>query len=211
MILGIVAASVVGLLVLSYLGNRGSASSGSSSDAFPAATYQLTVPKTLLGDGYELVKDESAETNDEAEQGDYGDGPDARYTRGILATYAGAGTDAQNGFVVGGTFGQFKNPDGERTLLLRSMRDADGMSEPNPPKTITPEGSDINLECTVLLSEDEGATSTLPVCAWGDENTAAYVTFFDAGDIAQDSESVDLDAVAQDVQKIRDEVRRPLG
>ncbi|MEV7870216.1 hypothetical protein AB0P17_29915 [Streptomyces sp. NPDC088124] len=211
LILGIVGASVVGLLVLSYLGNRGSASSGRSSDAFPAATYRLTVPKALLSDGYTLVEDGTAETNDQLEQEGYGDGPDSRYTKGILGSYTGTATDAQSGLVLAGTYGQFKNPSKERESLLSGMREADGMSEPSPPEIITPEGSDIDLHCTVMLSDDEGTTSTVPVCAWGDENTAAYVAFFGSEDATRDPESVDLDATAQKVHEIRDEVRQRIG
>ncbi|MFD5747038.1 hypothetical protein [Streptomyces sp. NPDC127033] len=211
LILGIVAASVVGLLVLSYLGNRGSASSGSSSSELPAATYQLTVPKTLLSNDYKLVSDESDETNDQAKREGYGDGPDSRYTRGILGSYTGTATDAQSGLVLAGTYGQFKNPSKERESLLRGMREGDGMSEPNPPEIITPEGADIDLQCTVMLSDDEGSTSTVPVCAWGDENTAAYVAFFGSEDATRDPESVDLAVTAQKVQEIRDEVRQRIG
>ncbi|MFJ7998102.1 hypothetical protein ACIQ7D_13285 [Streptomyces sp. NPDC096310] len=210
LILGIVAASVVGLLVLSYLGNRGSASSGSSSGDFPAASYRLTVPKTLLDDGYDLVEDSSAETNDEMKREGYGDGPDARDTRGIVGSYADTGDEAQSGLAVAGVYGRFKNPTKQRDGLFRGMREADGISEPSPPKIITLEGSDVDLQCTVLLSEDEGTTSTVPVCAWGDENTAAYVAFHDGEGVAQEPDSVDLDATARTVLKVRDDVRQPL-
>ncbi|MEV7087260.1 hypothetical protein AB0O07_15380 [Streptomyces sp. NPDC093085] len=210
----------MGLFVLSQLGNRATSSSsaGPPSDDFPAADYRLTVPKTLLDDEYALLKDESAETNEQAKQEGYGDGPGARYTQAILGTYtstdgnadADAEADTGSGLILGGTYGQFKNPAEERAILLRSMRSADGTSEPNPPKTIRPEGSDTDLTCTVLVTEDEGLTSVIPVCAWGDDNTAAYVAFF-ASEDAQDPDAIDLDAAARTVQEIRDEVRQRRG
>ncbi|MFC9427804.1 hypothetical protein [Streptomyces sp. NPDC056987] len=207
LILGIVAASVGGLLVLSYLGNRGSA----SSDDFAAAEYRLTAPKTLLNSSYELVKDGSADSNDRLKRDGYGDGPDVLNVRGILGSYTGSATDAQSGLALVGMYGQFKNPEKEREGLLRGMRQADGMSEPNPSRVITPEGAGIDLECTVLLSDDDDGTSTVPVCAWGDENTVGYVAFFTPEDSAQDADSVDLDATARNVQEIRDEVRQRIG
>ena len=91
------------------------------------------------------------------------------------------------------------------------MRKAEGITEPNPPKTITPSGSDVDMSCTVMLSTDKEGTSTVPVCAWGDDNTAAYVAFLTPASAKQDPNAVDLNAVAQQTLKVRAEVRRPIG
>lgn len=183
--------------------------------SFPAAEYRLTVPKTLLDTEYELVKDDSAATNDEMEKGGYTSGPNERNVKGAVGTYSGTSTESDGAtspkLVLSGMHGQFKDPAQSRTSLLDGMRKADGISEPNPPKTVTPPGSDLDLTCTVFLSEDQGTTSTLPVCAWGDENTAAYVAFVTPGETQQDPDSVDLDAAAKTVLKVREEVRQPIG
>lgn len=75
--LSIVGGSIVFVLLLSYFGNRGSDArdAANSAGSFPAAEYRLTVPKTLLDTEYELVKDDSAATNDEMEKGGYTSGP----------------------------------------------------------------------------------------------------------------------------------------
>jgi hypothetical protein len=67
------------------------------------------------------------------------------------------------------------------------------------------------MKCTVMLSTDEEGTSTVPVCAWGDDNTAAYVAFLTPASAKQDPGAVDLNATAQQVLQVRDEVRQPIG
>ncbi|MEV6330286.1 hypothetical protein [Streptomyces sp. NPDC051909] len=59
MILGITAAGIAGILLLSWIGNGGLRSgSGSGSDsAYPAATHRLVLPKTLLDGRYALAED----------------------------------------------------------------------------------------------------------------------------------------------------------
>ncbi|MBT2364961.1 hypothetical protein J7E88_06395 [Streptomyces sp. ISL-10] len=215
LILGIVFGSIAALLGLSYLGNRGSDAADEAAreaaNPFPAAEYRLTVPRTLLDGEYELIKDSSAEANADAERSGYGAGPDARNIKGILGSYNGTSTTGNSGLVITGMYGQFRNPAQPRDSLLDGMRKGDGMSEPEPAKTITPPGSDVDFQCTVMLSKDEDGTSTVPVCAWGDENTAAYVAFLTPASAAQDPDTVDLDAIAQQTLKVREEVRKPIN
>ncbi|MFI2368409.1 hypothetical protein [Streptomyces sp. NPDC018833] len=169
------------------------------------------MPRTLLDGEYKLIKDSSAEANAEAERSGYGAGPDARNVKAIIGSYNGTSTTGNSGLVITGMYGQFRNPAQPRDSLLDGMRKADGMSEPKPAKTITPPGSDVDLECTVMLSKDEDGTSTVPVCAWGDENTAAHVAFLTPASAAQDPDTVDLDAIAQQTLKVREEVRKPIN
>ncbi|MFF8845629.1 hypothetical protein ACF08N_23405 [Streptomyces sp. NPDC015127] len=197
-------AAGLGLYFLAYRGDD-------SSEPFPMAAYRLTVPKTLLDGEYELIKDGSSEANADAEKSGYGAGPDARNVKAVLGSYNGTSSTRQSGAVITGMYGQFRNPEQPRDSLLDGMRKGDGMSEPKPARTITPTGADVAFKCTVMLSKDTDGTSTIPVCAWGDENTAAYVAFLTPASDAQDPDSVDLDAIARQVQKIREEVRQPIG
>jgi hypothetical protein len=210
LIVGITVGALALLGVVSYIGNLGS-DSKKSPDTFPEAKYRLTVPKTLLSNKYKLIKDGSANADADAKKSGYGAGPDARNVKATLGSYTGTATDAPRGLVLTGMYGQFNDPAQARESLLNGMRKADGMSEPNPPRTITPPGSDVDLTCSVMLSKDADGTSTVPVCAWGDENTAAYVALLTPADAKQDPDSVDLNATAETVLKVREEVRQPIG
>lgn len=215
LVLGIVFGSIAAVFGLFYLGTRGDAAADraarEAADPFPAAEYRLTVPQTLLDGDYELIKDGSSEANADMEKSGHGAGPDARNIKAIRGSYNGTSTDGNSGVVLIGMYGQFRYPAQPRDSLLDGMRKADGMSEPKPARTITPPGSDVDLECTVMLSKDEDGTATIPVCAWGDENTAAYVAFLTPAAAAQDPDSVDLDAIAEQVAKVREEARQPIN
>ncbi|OEJ93291.1 hypothetical protein [Streptomyces thermolilacinus] len=210
LVVGIVAVSLAVLAGLAYLGKQ-VISGGGTARAFPAAEYRLTVPRTLLGDDYRLIKDSSKEVDAEARKGSDYSGPTWRTSSTVTGSYNGTATDGNRGLVLVGMSGQFTSPERQRDSLLKGMREADGMSEPNPSRTIRPTGSDAELECTVLRSHDASGTSTVPVCAWGDANTVAYVAFLTPADAAQDPASVDLDATARKVLEVRAEVRRPIG
>lgn len=210
LIVGITVGAMALVLALSYIGNLGS-DSERPAKTFPEAKYRLTVPKTLLANEYKLVRDGSADADAEAQKKGYGAGPDARNVKAVIGSYTGTATDAPRGLVLAGMYGQFNDPAQARDSLLDGMRKADGMDEPNPPKTITPPGSDVDMTCTVMLSTDKDGTSTVPVCAWGDDNTAAYVAFLTPASAKQDPDTVDLNATAQQALKVRGEVRRPVG
>ncbi|MEV4333324.1 hypothetical protein AB0K02_22710 [Streptomyces sp. NPDC049597] len=174
------------------------------------ATHRLTVPQTLLDGEYELIKDGSSEANTDMEKSGHGAGPDARNIKAVVGSYNGTSSTRQSGAVLTGMYGQFRNPEQPRDSLLDGMRKGDGMSEPKPARMLTPPGSDVEFRCTVMLSKDTDGTSTVPVCAWGDDNTAAYVAFLTPASDAQDPDSVDLEDIAQKTLKIREEVRQPI-
>ncbi|MFF4230988.1 hypothetical protein [Streptomyces sp. NPDC001820] len=210
LIIGITLGALALIFTLSFVGNMDS-DSERPARTFPEAKYRLTVPKTLLANEYRLVKDGSADADADAQKKGYGAGPDARNVKAVIGSYTGTATDAPRGLVLTGMYGQFNDPAQPRESLLDGMRKADGMDEPNPRKSITPPGSDVDMTCTVMLSTDEEGTSTVPVCAWGDDNTAAYIAFLAPASAKQDPDSVDLDATAEQVLKVRAEVRRPIG
>ncbi|MCP9963283.1 hypothetical protein LUX05_21420 [Streptomyces somaliensis] len=139
------------------------------------------------------------------------DEPDGRITSTVAGTYDGTAADAWHGLALVGTSGRFEDPERKRDKLLKGMREAEGVREARPPRTISPPGSDIELKCAVLLVGEAADTSTVPVCAWGDANTVAYVALSTPSGAAPDPDSVDLAATAQQVLDVRAEVRRPIG
>ncbi len=209
LIVGITLGVIAFVIALSFIGNMGSDSTSSSS--FPEATHRLTVPPALLGGEYKLIKDGSDKAESELRAEGAVDGPKYKNVKAVLGSYNGTATDAPRGVVLTGMYGQLKDPDDARDGLLRGLRKADGMREPKPPKTITPPGSDVEMTCSVMLSTDQDGTATVPVCAWGDDNTAAYVAFLNPPSAKQNPDSIDLDAIALKTLKVRNDVRRPIG
>lgn len=212
LIVGLTLAGVAAVGLLAFIGNLGSSSDAASDVAFPAALHRLTVPNELLDGEYELIKDGSADANaDMQKDRDYSRDPDLRDPKAVLGSYNGTATDTRRGLVLTGMYGRFRDPAQLRDSLLDGMRKADGMSEARPPQTVRPPGSYVDLRCAVMVSTDADGESTVPVCAWGDDNTAAYVAFLTPADAAQDPESVDLDATAQKVLQVREDTRTPIG
>lgn len=212
LIVGLTLGAVAAVGLLSFIGNLGS-DRGSAPDAvFPPAEYRLTVPKELLDGEYALIKDGSADADaDLQKDAAYSRDPDLRDPRASLGSYNGTATDARRGLVLTGLHGRFRDPAQVRDSLLDGMGKADGMSEARTPETVRPAGSDVDLRCAVMLSKDTDGTSTVPVCAWGDGNTAAYVAFLTPADAAEDPDSVDLEATARKVLQVREETRTPIG
>ncbi|MEV0781539.1 hypothetical protein AB0I52_00835 [Streptomyces sp. NPDC050423] len=54
-------------------------------------------------------------------------------------------------------------------------------------------------------------TSTIPMCAWGDGNTASFVAVVTPETALQDPEKVDLEKAALDTARVRAESRKPIG
>ncbi|MDH2392745.1 hypothetical protein QCN29_28985 [Streptomyces sp. HNM0663] len=203
------------VVFLSYLGNRGSsteaAPSKQESASFPPVKYRLAIPRTLLDGEYMLIEDNSQETDAEIGRSGSGIHPEARNVKAAAGSYNGTSKVSHSGLVVTGMYGQFKNPEQQRYGLMDGLRKAEGMSEPKPPQHITPQGSEVDFECTVMMSEDPEGTATIPVCAWGDDNTAAYVAFVTPASAEQHPESVDLDQIAQKVLEIRRDMRQQIS
>ncbi|WP_305961378.1 hypothetical protein [Streptomyces fulvorobeus] len=54
-------------------------------------------------------------------------------------------------------------------------------------------------------------TNNIPMCAWGDPNTAAMIAVVRAEDVVKDANSIDLNKVAEETAKVRSEIRKPIG
>uniref|UniRef100_UPI002F9113F3 hypothetical protein n=1 Tax=Streptomyces sp. NBC_01001 TaxID=2903713 RepID=UPI002F9113F3 len=210
MVIGIVAGSFVVLGVLGFgvrlLAGAGSLASGSG---FPEARYRLTVPKTMLDGKYELVQDLSDTEGKKALKGSYDS--KIRNPKPVVGQYNSNSPKGQGALVFSGMYGQFKDPEGARRKMLGGAADAEGATLAVPAREITPPGSGITLSCQVLTMRQGGAESTLPMCAWADENTGASVGVVTPEIVGQKPGSVDLAKVAETTLKVRAESRQPIG
>ncbi|MFG2328990.1 hypothetical protein ACGFMM_05135 [Streptomyces sp. NPDC048604] len=172
--------------------------------SFPEAKYKLTVPKTLLGD-YNLVTDSSATEGKEVEETI---DPTVRDAKAAIAQYEGENASV---LVVSGFHGRLSDPDGTRDLILEGAVEDPNTTLVVPPKDFRPAGHDVTISCQVARSKDGGVTSTLPMCAWGDGNTASFVAVVTAETAVMDPKKVDLASVAETTAKVRAEMRKPIG
>ncbi|MCM2411735.1 hypothetical protein [Streptomyces sp. RKAG290] len=80
-----------------------------------------------------------------------------------------------------------------------------------PAREFTPDGYGITVSCQVVRSKDGVLTSTIPMCAWGDDNTASFVAVVTPRTALQDPDEVDLAKAALDTARVRSESRKPIG
>ncbi|MBW5485891.1 hypothetical protein [Streptomyces bambusae] len=209
-VIGIVAASLVGLLVLGYAVTRvNDARTGAGGSGFPAAEYRLTVPNTLVGGTYKLDEDLSQTKGREAIDGSHD--PNARDLKPAVGQYTSASAADSGVLVISGMYGRLKHPEEARRKMLAGAADSEGSTVAVQPKDITPSGSGITVSCQVLTARQDGATATVPMCAWADGNTAASVAVVTAATSRQSPASVDLARLAETTLKVRAEVRQPIG
>ncbi|MFD0025343.1 hypothetical protein [Streptomyces sp. NPDC058382] len=172
---------------------------------FPEAEYRLTVPKKLLDDEYTLLKDSSATQGREIEK-TYD--PSIRDAKAVVTQY----TSSDGGtLVVSGLWGRIKGPEFTRDKILEGAAGTDGMTIAVPAREFTPDGYGITVSCQVVRSKEGALTSTIPMCAWGDDNTASFVAVVTPATALQAPEKVDLDKAALYTARVRAESRKPIG
>ncbi|NED84250.1 hypothetical protein G3I76_29670 [Streptomyces sp. SID11233] len=176
-----------------------------SGRGFPAAEYRLTVPKKLLDGEYTLLKDSSSTDGREIEE-TYD--PSIRDARAVVTQYT---SPAGGTLVVSGLWGRIKGPEFTRDKILEGATKNDGMTIAVPAREFTPEGYGITVACQVVRSKGGGLSSTLPMCAWGDGNTASFVAVVTPETASQDPGEVDLEKAALDTARVRAESRKPIG
>ncbi|MET7340874.1 hypothetical protein ACIOEZ_05150 [Streptomyces sp. NPDC087866] len=173
---------------------------------FPAAEYKLTVPKTLLNGEYTLHADTSATDGKDIEE-TYD--PSIRDAKAVVTQY----TSKSGGTViVSGMWGRIKSPEFSRDKILEGAAEADGMTVAVPAREFTPAGYGITVSCEVVRSKEDGiGSNTLPMCAWGDDNTASFVAVVTAETALMDPDEVDLAEAARQAAQVRKEMRKPIG
>ncbi|MEU6163561.1 hypothetical protein [Streptomyces tanashiensis] len=173
--------------------------------SFPEATHELVVPETLLAGRYTLVSDLSDTQGKEIE-----DTPDftVKDARAAVGQYKGK-DDAT--LVLSGMYGRIKNGESSRTSILQGAATDKGSTLVVRPREFTPAGYGVTVSCQVTTSKDALGTTTLPMCAWGDDNTAAAVALVTPETATTDPQDIDLAALAETTVKIRAEIRKPIG
>ena len=162
------------------------------------ATYKLAFPRTLENGAFTRRKDLSDQVSsdtpgEEAHMGSYAKNSDS--TERLL--YAAAkGND-------------FGNPDLSKDQMMKGMETSPAMDVAVKRRDITPDGAEDPLTCEVLVKTQQGRKLTIPVCAWSNPGTAAYVANDSLKTYSVAPKSVDLEDFADRVNTIRDEVRSP--
>lgn len=203
-VLAIIAASIAGLMLLSWFGNMSSRSAGgSSSDVSSSPRYKVSLPKTLMDGEYELSKDMSDDA--EAQNPELGS-DDAEF----LAMYEGSSAREQmlfSGLNSDSTGGDSYTESDDK--VLDNMEEDPSMDVAVPRREVTPSGGGETLTCEVLTKSENGQKLSVPVCAWGDRGSAGMVAENSYDTMLTDPQDVDLDAFADTVDKVRDDVRSP--
>ncbi|MFE3380832.1 hypothetical protein [Streptomyces anulatus] len=173
--------------------------------AYPKAEYELLVQQKLLDGEFSLGQDLSETEGKEIE-----DTPDPSIRDGeaVVAHY----TSAKGGaLVLSGMYGRLASPDFMRGKIMEGAAEADGAKLVVPAKKFTPEGYGVTIECQVVQSNEGGGVANIPMCAWGDDNTAAMIAVIRPESVLKDAKSIDLAAVAAETAKVREEARKPIG
>ncbi len=203
---GAIVAIVVGsLVVVAGIGYGVKAGLDGVTGPFPAATHKLVVPQTVLDGEFTLVSDLSDTQGKEIE-----DTPDFTVKDATAAVGQYSGKDGSV-LVLSGLYGQIKNPGTTRSSILKGAATDKGSKLVVKPRDFTPAGYGVTVSCQVTTSRDGLSTTTLPMCAWGDENTAAAVALVGAGEATADPKDIDLAGLAEKTAKIRAEIRKPIG
>lgn len=173
--------------------------------AFPEAKYRLVVPKTVLDEEFTLSQDMSDTEGKEIE-----DTPDPSIRDGeaAVAQYA---SDEGGVLVLSGMYGRLATPGFMRGKIMQGAADAEGAEVVVPAKEFTPDGYDITVECQVVQSKEGGTATNMPMCAWGDDNTAAMIALIRPETGEQDPKAIDLEKAARETARVRAEVREPIG
>ncbi len=172
---------------------------------FPEATHRLVVEKAVLEGEFTLDQDLSAT---EGKKIDGTLDPGVRGGRAVVAQYGSEGGDV---LVLSGMYGRLASPALMRSKILDGAADADGAEVVVEPREFEPEGYGITVECQVVRSQQAGLTVGMPMCAWGDGNTAAAVAVLRQADLSKDAASLDLEKAAEETAKVRSEIRKPLS
>ncbi|MCX4673554.1 hypothetical protein OG453_44160 [Streptomyces sp. NBC_01381] len=177
---------------------------------FPEAKYRMSVPDELVGGTYRLSQDLSSTAGKQIVE-ENRSRANVRDPKAVVAQYTGQGDQEGGTLVVSGIYGRYKDPDRARDYLMEGATKGQGATVAVPAHDVTPSGSKVTVSCQVLTSEQGGIRSNVPMCAWGDDNTAAAVGVITPETAVQDPESVDLSAVARTTLLVRKEMREPIG
>ncbi|WP_435974039.1 hypothetical protein [Streptomyces sp. Qhu_M48] len=203
---GAIVAIVIGSLVLvGGLGYAVKAGLDGVAGDFPEATHQLVVPKTLLGGEYTLVSDLSDTQGKEIEEA-----PDLT-VKDATAAVGQYSAEDESVLVLSGLYGRIRSGESTRGSILKGAATEKGSKLVVKPRDFTPAGYGVTIRCQVTTSRNGLATTTLPMCAWGDGNTAAAVALVAPESATADPRDIDLAELAEKTARIRAEIRKPIA
>lgn len=179
-------------------GSEGSDGGADGSDT----EYRLSYPRTLEDGKYKRVQDLSDSV--QSEQAPPG-------TKSHLGKYAAKSSDTKQLLYAGISGDDGGDPDNTMDSMLRGMEQGEGMSTAVQRKEITPEGGSEPLTCKVMVKSQSGQKLTIPVCAWSNPGTGAYIAEDSLETYRTKPQEFDLEGFAERVDAIRDEVRTPVG
>jgi len=164
---------------------------------------EVTLPKTLEDGKFRLVKDMSGQAGadaglrpgEEGVMGAYGskDRTEALLFSGINSDRAGSAESEPGG------------------SLLNGMEKSPNVTVEVPRRQITPAGGGEELSCEVISKSQGSQELTIKVCAWTDDGSSAAIVDDSPGAWSESPSQVDLEAYAERVDLMRDEVREPSG
>ncbi|MFG3487750.1 protein kinase [Streptomyces sp. NPDC047972] len=186
----VVAAAAGALLVL---GGAVYAVSSYDDSSFPPATHELVLPESMVDGAY--GRDVEHRLPPDPLPDDAGRKGATHYS----ADYTVTSTGTEKGVAfrtveVYGSSGRYKDPEEYRDGLMDAMTVTGGETVGDPPRTIRPPGSDVDIRCTTVDAKT--------VCGWGDANSAVAIRF---------TPSAALEAAAEETRRIRAEIRRPIA
>lgn len=200
-IIGAVAGMVVIGTLASNAAFRGGGSSSGGSSGGPR--YRIAVPQTLVGGEYKLAKDISQQAGRSV--------PSEGANEHDIKTAGGQYTSGTKSLVMLGLYGVIDDPETAVDHTIRGMT-RDGKTEVAvADKEFTPSGGGDSLICGVDVRTEMGQKITVPFCVWADSSTSGNVAETDASKLSKEPQSVDLQEFADKADKIRREVRKPLG
>jgi len=163
--------------------------------------YRVSFPKTLENGEYELAQDLSDRAR--SENPDLGS-DDSSYM-GMYKAASGSRQLLYTALNSTATGGDSATESDDK--LLDGMRENASVDGAVPRREITPSGADEPLTCEVMTKSESGQELTLVTCAWSNRGSAASVSDNSYDTLTTDPDEVDLDAFAERVDTIRDEVR----
>ncbi|MFK0297125.1 hypothetical protein ACIQU6_42575 [Streptomyces sp. NPDC090442] len=198
-----VVGAVAGVVVLGGIAAAVVLSGGGGGGGASGPKYRVTVPQTLADGSYTLAKDISAQASSSVPH-------DGANEHGI-SSVGGQYTSGTKSLVMVGMYGTIDNPRTTVEHAIGGMKSDSRTHVAVAEREFTPSGGGAPLTCGVDVREELGQQVTLGFCVWVDASTSGNVAQTDASDLAKDPQAVDLQAFADTVGKIRNEVRKPLS
>ncbi|WP_030021146.1 hypothetical protein [Streptomyces monomycini] len=164
--------------------------------------YKTVVPKTLVDGKYTLAKDLSDTVSPQVPR-------DGSYAHN-MTTVGGQYQSGAKSLVLLSMYGSVSDPLRAVEQTIHGMESSGGEMVV-PKQEERPHGTKEPVYCGVFVKRQMGQKFTAPFCTWADSSTTGNVMETDAERIDADPFSVDLEALAEKTDRIRSEIKVPIG